>query len=172
VDQAPEFHGQLVGRTGRQHAGGLATLHQPHQLAEAPLGQVDPGRVVLLPIDGAGEDHPVVVGILEAEAQGLPARQLQLAQRVAGVAGHGRLDARPEVAQPLGGDGGDERLLVGEVGVRGRVADAGPRRHRAERQGGRPLPGQDLHAGPDQRVLEIAVVVAPGHPPPVYLDGV
>lgn len=100
-----------------------------------------------------------MVRLLQPELRIRPGRLDQLAQRVIGELYIDLDDPGVNFPVPIGGDGGDQRLFIGKMGIGRSVADAGFARRFAQAQPANAFSGQDIDPGLDQGIFQIAVVV-------------
>ena len=93
------------------------------------------------------------------EAHVRPAAFDQLPARIVLVGLDSPFQRAVQPPETLRGDRGDQGLFILEMGVRRGMADTRVAGHLAQAQSTDPLPGQDVHPGLDQGVLEIPMMV-------------
>ncbi len=139
--------------------GRLAGLDDLNHQAESLFRHFHKGRVILFLLNHARKRDLEMLRVVERKINISPGGFHKLAERVLQVALPGGIQLLVEPPVAFGGDGRDQRLFVGKVGVGGRVADPGFAGHFAQAQPADALLGQDLRARFDQGIFQIAMMV-------------
>lgn len=153
VDRTPQVLGDEVFRAGGENAGVLTAGDELTDESEVLPGHLNQCGVIVFLFHHAGKGDLEKVGLVDAETQIRESGLDQLLPGVIGVLGKDGREGFIEVDVPFGSDGGDEGLLVSEMGIGSRVTDPGAFGNLTQAEVVRSFFGKDFHASLDKGVL-------------------
>ena len=158
----PQVLGDQVLWSGSKDASGLTVGDELADEEEIFFGDFYQIGMVVFLFYNAGKCDLEQVWFVQSKAQVRTAGFDQLLQGIIRILLEDGSDGVVDVGVAFGSDGGNQGLFVGKMGVGGRVTDPGAFGNLAQAESVHAFAGEDLHAGLDEGVFQIAVMVRAG----------